>query len=230
MFQLTKTVWRRLTPESGVLRWVKTLKDRHTLNPRHVIYIPGLGDPRPAEQKLVTGVWKFYGVTAHYYPLVWKDPQPFEQKLEGLLTLIDQLADAGNSVSLVGVSAGASAALNAFVQRKGKLQAVIFICGKIDNFDSVSPETFAHNPPFRESLAKVEISLSEIDTTTRKRILSLHPLQDGTVPIKDMFIEGASNKLLPCVGHSASIVYADTIGSYRIFRFIQSVNRTFPKI
>lgn len=228
MIELITIGWLHRFRQSGASSWLKHLTHRRISNPLQIIYIPGLGDPRPAEQKMVTRIWKLYGITAHYYPLVWKDSQSFDLKLQRLISFIDELADSGNAVSLIGVSAGASAVLNAFAQRKDRVQSVICICGKINNFDSVSPDTFAHNPSFRESLAQVPRSLDAIDAAARNRILSLHPLFDATVPIDDTYIKGACNKLFPCVGHSLSIVYADTLGSCQIFNFLQSLDGSFP--
>lgn len=194
-------------------------------HPHHVIYLPGLGDPRRSEQNLLPKIWKPYGVTVIYHPLHWRDNRPFEIKLKNIVELIDDLTKGRNIVSLVGVSAGASAAINAYARRKDDVNAVVCICGKINNPETVSKQTFDRNPSFKESLALLPDSLKKLDETDRKKVLSLHPIHDGTVPIGDTIIEGASNKKLLSVGHAASIFYADTLGSYRITRFIKVINK-----
>ena len=189
-----------------------------------IIYLPGLGDPHKNE-KLLLKIWKLYGIKVQYLPIYWNDHRSFSNKLNEILNLIDTYTNNGYEVSLIGTSAGASAALNAFSKRKGVIAKVVCICGKINNPNTISPVTFKLNPSLRESLDLLAKSLSEIDTQDRKKILSLHPVYDEVVPIKDTYISNASNKLFISIGHAFSISYSLTIGSYFIVRFIKKAHK-----
>ena len=95
-----------------------------------VIYVTGLGDDRSYGQITILKSWRLWGLKPHYFPFKWADKEPFEPKFQRLLAKIDDLSTDGNYVSLVGVSAGASAVLNAYAERKN-LTGVVCICGKI---------------------------------------------------------------------------------------------------
>jgi len=188
----------------------------------HAFYIPGLGDPRHKSQGLVLKAWSLYGVKIHYYPLYWSDSRQFSEKFDALLRAIDHtVQQTGGNVSLVGTSAGASAAINAFAARKQIINRVVCISGKLKN-----PQTAAHrfikNPSFKGSLDMLPASLALLTEADKSRILSLHPLHDGVVPVTDTQIEGAHEGYMPIVGHVASIAYALTLGSHRIAKFLKA--------
>lgn len=193
-----------------------------------VIYLPGLGDPRSKEEGVLRRLWHLYGIEVSYHPLYWSDNRSFDVKLKEVESEIDVLVEKGDPVSLVGASAGASAALNAFASRHEKLNALVCICGKINNPQSVMEYTFSHNPSFRDSLSLIPHSLEQLDGPLRSRILSLHPLYDGVVPIADTFVEGALNKTMPSVGHAISIAYADIFASATIARFLKITTKNHP--
>ena len=183
-----------------------------------------MGDPRQREQNIIIKIWKTFQINVHYHPLHWTDSRSFEIKLKEIVALIDNLKNSGYTVSLVGVSAGASAAPNTFAMRKDVVNAVVCICGKINSPETISDNTYKKNPSFKESLALLSDSLRTLNHLDRKKILSLRPLYDGVVPISDTYIEGATNTIFPSIGHAISVAYADTIGSFQIARFIKTTN------
>jgi pimeloyl-ACP methyl ester carboxylesterase len=187
----------------------------------HAFYIPGLGNPRNKGQGLLLKVWRIYGVRIHYYPMYWSDKRSFSEKFEALLEAIDATAKKTGSVSLIGTSAGASAVINAYAARRQIIHRVVCISGKLNN-PQTAENRFKENPSFEGSLRMVATSLAALNVTDRSRILSLHPVYDDVVPINDTRIEGAHEGLEPVVGHVASIIYALTLGSYRICRFLKS--------
>ena len=97
----------------------------------HVIIIPGLGD-RISLTAWATNHWRDYGLEPHIYSMDWYNSElPLETKLNKLANFIDQLAEGNNRVSLVGCSAGASAVLNIFLERRNKINKVVSICGRL---------------------------------------------------------------------------------------------------
>jgi dienelactone hydrolase len=187
----------------------------------HVIYVPGLGDHRTKTQRLAPQYWQVFGVKGHCFLMQWRDQEPFASKLERLLSKIDELAADGHKVSLVGASAGASVVLVAYAARLDKVSGVVCICGKINHPETVGPERFLENPAFKDSLARLQEVLPKLGPRDRARILSLHPLYDGTVPVADTIIPGARKGVIPAIGHALGILVALVFVAPVFIRFLR---------
>ncbi|MGH7195182.1 MAG: hypothetical protein ACREGA_00160 [Candidatus Saccharimonadales bacterium] len=189
---------------------------------RRVIYLPGLGDDdfRQVQTRLIN-FWRVYKLKVDYHYIGWADKQAFRPKLDKIIAQIDECAGRGERVSLIGASAGASAAINAFVARSAAVDKVVLICGKIHNPQTIARARFEQNPAFEQSLAMLPASLGKLPAAERRRIKSFRPLADGVVPPKDTIIDGADKGLLPSAGHSFSIFYALSFGSFRLAGFIK---------
>lgn len=183
---------------------------------RHVIYIPGIGDHRSYGQNIVIQLWRLFGLRPHYMPLGWNKAEGFEAKQQRLLELIDSLHSKNNSVSLAGVSAGASASLNVF-SVSNKITKVVCICGKINRPETIGKHLLRVNPDFGESMALLPAALERINP---KKVLSIHPVKDQAVPIPDTYIKGAEEKTLPGWSHTSGIFFGITLGTWVISRFI----------
>ena len=189
--------------------------------PHTILYIPGLGDRRLRGQGIVLKLWQIYGIETKVCQMFWADDRPFELKFQKIIDEIDKLSKQGHKVSLVGVSAGASAALTAFTKRKDVVSGVVCICGKIQNSQSVHEVTYKHNPTFRESMKQLDKNLPNLGKIERQRILSIRSLHDNIVPPNDTKISGAQEKTIPTVGHIFTIACAITFGSFGIVRFLK---------
>jgi hypothetical protein len=187
----------------------------------YIVYVPGLGDNKAFVQGILVYVWRLYGVRSVTRTMNWLDPEPFEEKLTRLLVEMDEKLAKGYKVSVVGASAGAGAVLNAFAARSGQISGVVSICGKILHPETVSDYTYRRNPAFKESLAMLPSSLDELGEPERRRILSLHPKADPSVPVRDTHIDGAAEKTMPVVGHSVGILTALTIYGPHICKFLK---------
>ncbi|MDQ3123454.1 MAG: hypothetical protein M3Q14_02120 [bacterium] len=190
----------------------------------YVIYIPGLGDHHSYGQNIAIQLWRFYGIRPVYFPLIWNNKESFAVKLERLIKKVDKLKTLGSSVSLVGVSAGASAVINAYAASKS-IDTVISISGKINHPETIGKSAFDTNPDFEESMAMLAISLAKIAPRERKKILSIHPVKDQTVPIKDTIIEHAVEKQLPGRSHASGIFFGIVFGGPVIARFVKQKGR-----
>lgn len=157
----------------------------------------------------------------HYFKIGWADNEPAHKKLDRLLKKIDYLQRDGKTVSLVGISAGAGMAVIAFSKRKA-IHKVVLVGGKINNPQAIGETYFKINPAFKKSAFRVADALNKLDKSDRKKIMSIHPKSDGTVPIEDTIIEGALKKQVPAAGHVTGIVYTITVGSAIISKFIKS--------
>ena len=164
--------------------------------------------------------WKKYDVLGHYLPMMWNDKQPFVPKLQRLLDKIDELS-ADGPVSLIGASAGASAVLLALTKRPDKVAGVVCMCGKITHPETINPERYVENPAFQDAMTDLRHTLPEITAKYAGRIMSIHPLYDGTVPIRDTILPGAREKTVPLVGHALTIAVLLIFGSGMMLRFLQ---------
>lgn len=190
----------------------------------YVIYIPGLGDRKVKGQQKAVNVWRRHrGITPYIFQMRWDDGEAFQPKLDRLLSRIDQANVDGYEVSLVAASAGASAALNAYSQRRDVIHGVVCICGQILGPNHISAYTYKTNPAFKESMQMLPDSLEALGSDDRRRILSLHPIKDLLVPVEDTYLAGAVLRRMPTSGHAFSIGYALTVGSSKIMRFLRSV-------
>jgi pimeloyl-ACP methyl ester carboxylesterase len=187
---------------------------------RHIIYIPGIGDHHSYGQDIAIQLWRLFGLTPHYLPLGWNKPEGFDVKQRRILELVDRLQSKNNSVSLVGVSAGASAVLNAFAH-SNKITKVICISGKINNPQTIGEKVFVVNPDFGQSMSNLSKSLAGLGAK-KSKILSIHPWRDQTVPIADTRIQGTKELTLPGRNHATGIFIGVILGSYSIAKFVRS--------
>jgi pimeloyl-ACP methyl ester carboxylesterase len=180
----------------------------------HVIYIPGLGDHDPRlrnAQLLFLNKWQKAGATVHYQAIGWADGEGFVPKLNKVIELVDKLTLSGRRVSVIGVSAGASAALNVYMERRDKIRGVVYVCGKLTGTLNIDPKYYRNNPAFKESLYNAQANIRKLNRTDKTKMLSLYPIYDQVVAVADMKIPGVRTKMLPTILHSPSIFLAITL-------------------
>lgn len=190
----------------------------------HVIYVTGLGDTRKYGQRLaVLLLWRLYGFAPHFFESGWGNKaESFEDKLSRLLTLIDELTRKHQTVSIVGVSAGASLALHAYAVRTDKVHKVVCISGKIHHPEKMHSRIMEHNPAFKDSMYALPRSLSELSLADRRRIRSVYSDGDRTVPMEDSMIKDAEMELVGHKSHAPTIAYEISLGAWRNLRFLRS--------
>jgi hypothetical protein len=186
-----------------------------------IIYIPGLGDSRVKGQRLALRTWTRFGVRTHLHQMNWADGEAFEPKLKRLVSEIDIYKKQGLTVSLIAASAGASAAVNAYVQRKDDLNGVIFVCGKLSGY--FHPSYHQTNPAFAQSMEMLPTSLAWLNDVDTAKMLSLHPIVDPTVPVAQTRIPGVRNHRMPVSGHAIGIGYGITVRAKANVRFFKQL-------
>jgi hypothetical protein len=190
-----------------------------------VIIVPGLGDDG-RKLSLTVAHFRKHGLIPVIHCIGWRDGETeFQPKLERLVRLIDQIANEGNRVSLIGCSAGGSAVLNAFIKRKKTVEKVITVCARLKTgnyrgFRSFKTRT-ASSPAFAQSVRMFEKSEPELSFTDRQKIMTIHPLfGDELVPADMAVISGATNICIPTFEHILSITLALTLFSGRLMAFL----------
>lgn len=191
-----------------------------------IIILPGLSD-RVEQITKATNFWRKRGLEPHVVRMGWRDVEQksIEMKLDEIIALAERLSNSGR-VSILGISAGGSAALNAFISRPDLFFKATNVCGRLraGNHHFRSFEKMSKTSKmFRESILKFEKSETEIPHEFRERILTVSALfGDELVPADTSGLEGAKNIRIPTVEHGLSIGLALTVFSGAIFSFVKS--------
>jgi len=187
----------------------------------YVIYVPGIRDDLYHVQFLLIQCWRLWGVRPVLLTMPWAGEGAFEPKIVRLISRVDAYVQQGYKVSLVGASAGASAVLNAYVQRREEVRGVVYICGKINYPDTVSAQTYAQNQAFKTSMQQLQNNLSLLTDADKRKLTSFYSSADTTVPYTDTVIEGVLEQKLPLLGHMWSILYAISVGSGKLLQTLK---------
>lgn len=194
----------------------------------YVIFIPGLGDGVKKIQ-LATYHWRWFGLTPLVYSIGWRDGEDFQPKLNRLITLIDTYAYSGNTVSLVGTSAGGSAILNAFNKRKSKIHRVINVCGRLRVGPHHGFRSFEYctqsSPAFAQSVQLCEKIQTYLTISDRQKIMTMQPVFDEVVPPDTTMVKGTENKTIPSIGHALSIALSLTLISNPLIKFLNNESK-----
>jgi pimeloyl-ACP methyl ester carboxylesterase len=187
-----------------------------------VIYVPGIGDHNPVFQQLAVNLWRFYGVRSWTVAMHWADQsEAWDEKLTRLLLAIDDRLSHGHTVSLVGVSAGASAALNAYAARASQISGVVIICGKINHPETIGPYYHRNTPAFVESVTKLQPALGRLITDERRHVLCLYSPFDKVVENRDSILAGAEIRRLRTPGHIFTNAFQLLFGAQAFLRFLK---------
>lgn len=189
-----------------------------------LIYVPGLGDEKLNNRRLLMRFWNLRNVRIVLCPMKWGESEPWETKLERLQSLITQKSQEGYRVSLIGESAGASAVLPAFFRSNQKVHAVILLCGKSHHPETVSQSLFIKFPSLKDAVYESDSVVNQLSDAQKARIVNVHPLVDHVVPIADTKIAGVKNSRMPIIGHATSIIFANIFWTGPITRFIRTLS------
>ena len=99
---------------------------------QNLIIIPGLGDDA-RWTKFLTRKWeKQYDIKPQIITFGWKgERKDFSTRFENMNSKVDDFIQTENNVSILGISAGASAALNIIYPRRDKIKHMVSVCGRL---------------------------------------------------------------------------------------------------
>lgn len=187
---------------------------------QHIFYIPGLGDHYDVGRSVALKLWRLFGVRATLVPMKWYEGGTYATKLTEVATAVKKAKAAGERVTLIGESAGASLALNAAAVLP-QVDRVITLAGVNSSQLPISPRIFARSPAFADSSRAIDTSL----TTLNPRIVhTVRALWDPVVSPKYDRIQGAHHHVVFAVGHLTSIVLLLTIYSPYVIYLVKRGN------
>jgi len=188
-----------------------------------VVIVPGLSD-NPRGVAWLTRDWgEQYGLTPHVVRFGWRGQvADFAPRLGRLGDYIDGLVAAGEQVSLLGTSAGASAVLNAFFARREDIRGVVSVCGRLRAGEGVYPtlDQSRNRRLFKPSVLCCEEGIRGLTAADTGKILTISPLFDELVPVSTMTIAGATNRRIVAVEHMMGIYLALSVYARMIVDFL----------
>ncbi len=187
----------------------------------YILYIPGLGDHNPKFQRLAIRTWKLWKVEAELFHMDWANTEDWRSKFSRLLARIDELAAQDMVIGLVGASAGAAAAINAFAARPKIIAGVVCLAGKVNRPETIHPARIYRNPALLTAVTSSQAAVQNFSQSELSRILSRYALFDELVSQADSFIPGAHNRRLPSVGHALTIASQITLGAPSFINFLK---------
>jgi pimeloyl-ACP methyl ester carboxylesterase len=178
-----------------------------------VLIIPGLGDSAKYIERATRHWPEKHGLEPIVHPFGWFDPlETYEEKLEALHAKIAGLG----SVAVFGISAGGSLAINSLHRWPDQVTCAIDLCGPVRITDP-NNSRLVSSPLLRHSIE--EVSSHELHADA---IMTLAPLYDEAVAVRNVPVEGAKNIRMKSVGHVFSILLGLYGYSQKIAEFIDA--------
>ena len=164
-----------------------------------LVIIPGLGD-RGKLYHCFVPFWSTLGFEVHIFVFGWEDQHlSLTDAQTRLMQFIDSL---GTPVSVIGVSAGGTAAVNLLAARPNQITSVITICTPY----ALVPKRF--NRLLHASSALMLAQLTGMNLQTKARILSVHAVLDQLVPVRASQPAGIAHRRVRSVWHGPTIFVA----------------------
>jgi pimeloyl-ACP methyl ester carboxylesterase len=183
----------------------------------NVIVIPGLGGKYHL-YKRATRHWQRHGMNPVVFPINWEDTESYTSKARRLNHVIERLSQDNKPLIIVGISAGASAALNAFAQHN-TITKVVLICGFM-NISFMNQQLMTkRSRAFVDSVRALQSVLPKLSSEQKEHILSLTSYNDMVVTDEAAHINGVAHQKIRASGHIfgiavALLFYAKTIKKY----------------
>ena len=192
---------------------------------RKIIVVSGLGD-NGRELKLASTWWKKEGLEPIIFLPHWENEKGVKPKLTRLLRKIN-IESRDKKILLLGISAGASLAMNAFLMKPEKIEKVVSLCGRLkmglskDMIRRKLQENTLKRRAFRESVELLQKNLNKLAKIDKKRILTLSAeFGDEVIPLETSTLPGVKNIMIPAIEHVISIFSAMTVNFEPIKKFL----------
>ena len=191
-------------------------------NMKRILYFNGMGSgkPRRAERLAMKVAERYllrHDITFRHLPVNWYAMESFPALLERNVKLVeDELAEYGN-VTLCGVSAGGSLAVNVLSKLHDRNLQVLVLCGplnvaKLAWWDKRTLEGIAFRDPKRPSQIFFDsvtycsnTGIPALTEHDKRRIITIQQWADTAVPRSTMGIPNVRIFEVPGVGHTLGI-------------------------
>lgn len=182
----------------------------------HILYLSGFGSKYDAWRLKLLKWWRYRGVTVELVAMKWEGRETFEQKVARVDQAVDRAK--GKRVVIIGESAGGSMAVHMYARRPEDFYRVMTICGKNARPETVGQQYYDRSPAFRTSMERLNKSIEALSSEQRSNFVSIHPLYDSVVSVRDTLLPGCKQVRLWTIGHGLAIASALTIFSPTVIR------------
>ena len=182
----------------------------------NIIIVPGYGDRFDYIETATKNWQKKYANIARVAVFGWNGTG---DSYAGKWEQFAEILQGTGKTAIIGISAGASVALRALHEHPDIVSKVVTICGPA-NPAFMDMQYLQRNYPV---LVPSLESIRDVEQPGGK-IMTLRPFHDGTIHLDAMRIPGATDKRIPMVGHTPSIVTAIFTSGGTINRFINEDN------
>ncbi len=177
-----------------------------------LVIIPGIGD-RTAVYDLFAVAWRLLGFSVHVIPFGWRDYYAdLTVKNRDFLSKLKNLGE--DSIDIIGVSAGGTAAIMAYDQ-DNMIRRVIAVCTPFDELPSVK------NRLLEDSIIVVQRTLKRFDTKEKSNILSVYGLYDEIVATYMSRYSGIKELRIWSLWHAPSVFVAMTLYALCLKHFLK---------
>lgn len=183
--------------------------------PLHVIYIPGFGGRYDAIRLRLLRRWQRHDMTVELVSMHWTQREGLEKKLDRVAQAIERAGD--KRIVLIGESAGGSVVVHLYAKYPGAFYKVMTLCGKNTRPETVAARYYEKSPDFEESMKMLNDSLAQLSDAEQARFVSIHPLYDPVVPVKDTLLPGCQEIRLWSVGH-LFVIFATLLFPGKVIR------------
>lgn len=193
-----------------------------------IIIIPGLGNDTKY-YSIITSFWKYIGYDVSIISVDWVNSNlTLSNEIHKIKSLRDKLINESinsSRITLIGVSAGGSLALNTYFSYPNDFHKVVNICGRLKRGQDTNFQLRAKTSKlFRESGLSCENKLKDIENCQKEKILSISAkFGDELVPKECSKVDNVQNIEIFSIEHLMSIFLSLTFYSAEIFKFINKV-------
>src|SRR5690348_16559570 len=187
-----------------------------------VVYFNGLGNGKPRQlERLAIRVAVHYlarhGISVRHVPVDWYAKELFPDLLTRMTAVVQEELNEHGNVTLCGVSAGGSMAVNVFSKLHDENLTAIVLCGplrvaKLPRWDRRTLGRIAFHDPSRPSQSFFDsvtycgaTTLPALTQEDKRRIVTVQQWADDVVPRPTMGIPGVRVVHVPGVGHTFGI-------------------------
>lgn len=177
-----------------------------------VVYVPGLGGENILQyQRQITYDWKSEKRDVLFLETNWRGGEAYQQKIKRLVADVElHIGNEHERLVLVGSSAGGSMAVNLFNELKVHYENIkcVSISGKLKRPQLIGQAYRRPHPALVDSVVATEKVVAELSQTDKQKMLTMGPLFDEVIALKDMRISGVKHRRIPTLGHVIGIGFA----------------------
>jgi pimeloyl-ACP methyl ester carboxylesterase len=158
-----------------------------------------------------------HGISFRHVPMNWYAKEPYPELLERMVAIVKEEQTLHGSVTLCGVSAGGSLAVNILSRLHSKNLWVVVLCGpvkvaKLTWWDRRTLESIASRDPKRPSQIFFDsvtycsaVAIPALTEHDKQHVMTVQQWADTVVPRPTMGIPGVRIFRVPGVGHTLGI-------------------------